>query len=166
MSNVRLVPLWTAILARLNTADARAVMRGDRTFLAHEDYGTKTGPEGEPWGRQVVMPPSGLAGVLWDEVAAGTHRAVSFNLLTEMNDYTAPGYNVAVALEQLQDLGYTQLQEWNPGPLPLADPIVLPTLALHRVRSPQPVPEWDEATNMWWMSSAWRCEAARVMALT
>jgi hypothetical protein len=163
--NVRLAPFWHALKARLDTSEARAVMGGARTFLVTQDYAGQTGQEGQPWGRQIIVPPTGLAGVLWDEIAADTHRAVQFNLLTEMNDYAGAGYDVAVPLEQLQDLAYTQLQGWNPGPLSEGAAAwgTLPILAVHRVRSPQPVPEWDDATDMWWMSSAWRCEAARLV---
>jgi hypothetical protein len=34
---------------------------------------------------------------------------------------------------------------------------------VRRQRAPHPLPEWDAEQGLWWMSSAWRLEAARVL---
>jgi hypothetical protein len=153
-ASVRLRPLWVLMKARLATPLTLDVLGGGKVYLAYEDYGSPEGPLTRAWGRQIILPGE----TLWPgaEVDPG-FRGVNWLIRSEMHKPSAGTYDVALALEQLQQIAYDQLQGWAPSP---ADGLLV-RLRIWRARGPQAMPELDEARGMWWLSSEFRCEATR-----
>jgi hypothetical protein len=150
MSSPRLYEFWKALQARLDTAAVLETLNTGRTFVVGIDkFDDFRGPEGKPWGYQVVQPISSL----WPTAEISDfYRPVSFNVKSLMTDF---GGRVQ-ALEKLQDIVYTQLHEWTPPKYSR----VLVNFKLYRQRPPQVLPEWDEDIDLWWLSSQFGTEAA------
>lgn len=154
--NVRLAEIWDAIRDQLATDDSTTVLNGGRVYLNTEDFAEPPGPEGGAWGRQVIIPST----TLWPVAeVSDLYRPVNFTVRSEMNSIHDPGYNAAYPLEKLQDITYTQLYHWWPGPTTYTRVVV--TLWFYRQRPAQSQPQWDADRSLWWMSSEYRFEAAR-----
>jgi hypothetical protein len=149
----RLAELWPAIQARIDTPEAIQIMNGGRTFRATENFAAFRGPEGSPWGMQVVKPTA----TLWPvQEVSDFFRPVGFQVATYMN---APvGYVIEEPIEKLQDIVYKQLHEWTPAANTFKR--VLVSFKITRQRPPQAMPEWDADRGLWMLSSDFRTEAA------
>jgi hypothetical protein len=106
----------------------------------------------------------GAARSWWRPRACGrrpSYRGVNWLVRSEMHDYKPrppATWRAVIALERLQQIAAEQLVGWAPTP----SSGVLVRRRVWRERPPQPMPEWDEDRNLWWLSSEYRCEATRI----
>jgi hypothetical protein len=147
----RLAELWPAIQARIDTPDTLKILNGGRTFRAMENFAAFRGPEGAPWGLQVVKPVT----TLWPvQEISDEFRSVAFQVASYMS--APPGYDVSEPLEKLQVIVYDQLQDWTPSQFKR----LLVSFKITRQRPPQTMPDWDEDRSLWMLSSDYITEAA------
>lgn len=149
---VRGAGLWTAMAARLTTPEVLRILNGGRVYRASEDYSREERTDGQPWGRDVLVPVE----TLWPgrDVEPGW-RGLNWLVRSEMRGVAASGYDVLVALERLQQSAYEQLQDWAPTAAEVGAQLVRP---IWRERGWQGMPEWDAERRLWWLSSEFRAE--------
>jgi hypothetical protein len=156
--------LFDAIKARLaasemlqNTLRGRAANpEHNRVYLSDDDYSLPDGPEGTPWGRLVVMPPT----TPWDfTFSESALRPVSFLVKVEYANYTTAAFRPRRAIEAAHVEAFALLHGWVPTTLDGA-PFrhLLVGWRIYRVTDPQPMPFWDAERSLWYSTCEYRTQ--------
>lgn len=155
MSKLREVMLWdfyAKIKVRLNSVAMQTILGGAaRVFLATDDYGTEI-PENTQGGRVVIVPTQPM----WDDSDRRHElKKESFLVRVDFNNFRAPGYNVARAIETAHAEALNLLDMYVPVPVKH----MLVAFPIYRHTRPQRMPLWDSERNVHFASAEYRFEA-------
>lgn len=155
MTYVRYHELLNGIRTRVNSDKMKRILGGNtRVYLEYEDYSDSEDAEDLPWGRLVIAPTSNL----WPEVVAPDFFW-KFGALfrAEFNNFQRTGYSTHVSLEAALAEVRDRMFNWVPAPFVYVK-VGFPFF-MHQ--PPQPIPQWDDRRNLYWMSSTYRTEVTK-----
>lgn len=159
-ADIRTAALWRAVANRLNTSTMRTVLNSTtaapQIHLSNDNYPAQEGPQGAAWGRIVLV----AAQTLWpsQREVPGQRRQISFLVRVDYSAILQLGYDVNVPLQAAHAEAYAQLQDWVP-----TSPVTGATVAFpfYRDNPPQDMPQWDEASGLWYTSAEYHTEVSR-----
>lgn len=153
MKSIRFWELWDHLRTLLPSTRMLAILQGGKVYLEGDDYSKPEGPEGDIWGRLVVLPTARM----WDDqVGTGPTRNVSFLVRAEAHPNWVEGTRPDKLLDAAQDEATILLSGHTIPKLTY----IMGAIPLWQARPPQPMMLWDEQRGLYFTSAEWRCEVA------
>lgn len=153
--DIRLNEFWMALKTRVNSARIQELVRGaNRIHLSSDDYPTEEGAR--PWGRVVITPVVTAFEIMNNPAQP---RLLNWLMVAEWSNFEASSLPPNRPLESIHAELYNLLQDWEPVGLTKARI----SQAVYRWTSPQSLPMFDDARNVWFTSAEYRCNVFPIL---